>query len=361
MFSGVAAVSYAATGDWKNAAIMGAGIALAAVGAGAAAVVATRAVKAAQLAVKADKAINDADDLANTARGIDQAAADAGDASQAADIAEQTKPTEPDPVNEPVRGETCANSFTPDTPVLLADGTSTPITNITIGDEVQSTDPTTGITLAEPVTQLHDNHDLDLTDLTITTTNTTTGATSSSVLHTTTQHPIWDATTKTWTNAGKLQPGDHLTTTTPGETVTVTAIHTRTGAHDMRNLTINATHTYYVLVGHTPILVHNISATCPVHGFSRDPSLDESHCTCGQDPPLILRRDATKSLEHADEINQRRSQIEAPRRAENQALTSATSHTPDHGTAVVMAAVIAAKYAKVLIRRGVGVLVRRFS
>jgi hypothetical protein len=44
------------------------------------------------------------------------------------------------------------NSFTPDTLVLLADGTTKPIKDIKIGDNVIATDPETGQTQAEPVT-----------------------------------------------------------------------------------------------------------------------------------------------------------------------------------------------------------------
>lgn len=44
----------------------------------------------------------------------------------------------------------CANSFTADTPVTLADGTQEPIEDVKVGDKVLATDPYTGQTKAEP-------------------------------------------------------------------------------------------------------------------------------------------------------------------------------------------------------------------
>ncbi|MQA94585.1 MAG: hypothetical protein GEV11_07985 [Streptosporangiales bacterium] len=54
--------------------------------------------------------------------------------------------------------ETCqlppGNSFTPGTPVLLADGTTRPIGSIRAGDRVLATDPVTGLTQPRAVTDL---------------------------------------------------------------------------------------------------------------------------------------------------------------------------------------------------------------
>jgi hypothetical protein len=47
-----------------------------------------------------------------------------------------------------------ACSFTPDTLVLLSDGTTRPIKDIELGDEVLATDPKTGTTEAKPVIRL---------------------------------------------------------------------------------------------------------------------------------------------------------------------------------------------------------------
>jgi RHS repeat-associated protein len=158
------------------------------------------------------------------------------------------------------RGGSCGNSFDPTTPVLMANGSTKPIKDVGVGDKVLATDPVSGTTLAEPVTLLHDNHDADLTDLNLRT--TTGGKTRTASLHTTTQHPFWDTTIKRWTYAGDLHPGDHLRSSVAGAIITVAAVHSWTGQHEMLNLTVNQLHTYYVIAGDTPVLVHN---TDPLH------------------------------------------------------------------------------------------------
>jgi hypothetical protein len=143
------------------------------------------------------------------------------------------------------------NSFAPGTDVLMADGTTRPIEQVQIGDEVTATDPATGTTTAEPVTALHLNQDTNFVDLTV---HNATGSTTA--IHTTQHHPFWDDTRDAWTDAVGLRPGDKLHTTN-GDEATVTAVRSFTGLHPMYNLTINHIHTYYVLAGGTPVLVHN--------------------------------------------------------------------------------------------------------
>jgi hypothetical protein len=79
---------------------------------------------------------------------------------------EDRKPDEEEQTNSHDDKGTCrveeAHSFDPTTPVLMADGTTKPIGDITIGDRVTTIDPTT----AQPVTLLHQNSDHDLTDVT---------------------------------------------------------------------------------------------------------------------------------------------------------------------------------------------------
>ena len=64
------------------------------------------------------------------------------------------------------------HSFTPDTLVVLADGTTRALKDLHVGDLVTTTDPETGTTRPEPITALHQNNDTDLTDVTLTTTTT---------------------------------------------------------------------------------------------------------------------------------------------------------------------------------------------
>lgn len=146
-------------------------------------------------------------------------------------------------------GDSC--SFAPDTPVLLADGSTKPIGDISVGDKVESADPSTGKDEGgRSVEHMWLNHDSDLLDVTITSDG------SSTTLHTTANHPFWDATTKSWTPAGELKTGDRLASTTGDEPVvaTVTPIRGESGRY---NLTVEQLHTYYVVASGVSVLVHN--------------------------------------------------------------------------------------------------------
>jgi hypothetical protein len=138
----------------------------------------------------------------------------------------------------------------------MADGTTKAIKDVKIGDKVASTDPTTGKNTAEPVQLLHDNHDSDLVDVTVQAEDGT-----QTVLHTTWHHPFWNATTKQWTDAADLKPGTALHAWDGDQyALKVVSVKTWTGLHDMRDLTVATLHTYYVVAGDTPVLVHNCSA-----------------------------------------------------------------------------------------------------
>ena len=164
------------------------------------------------------------------------------------------------------------NSFEADTPVVMGDGTSDPIIDVAVGDLVLATDPVTGATAAQPVTDLiryETRHTwVDLTIL------TETGAESISA---TDLHPfyvdrtIWLPSGGTlapggeWVTAGDLHVGDALTTL-DGGTAIIAATASRVETGWAYNLTIADTHTYYV--GETPVLVHNCNG---------DVEIDMSH------------------------------------------------------------------------------------
>jgi hypothetical protein len=183
------------------------------------------------------------------------------------------------------------NSFAAGTLILLADGTTKPIEDLTIGDKVTATDPFNGQTEAEPVTMLHLNRDSNLVDITVDVEpaeasgnpsgegngdRSTRGPTQATI-HTTAEHPFWNAATRQWTNAADLQPGQSLLSA-DGTTYEVTAVTPVAGAQNMRNLTVANLHTYYVLAGTTPVLVHNTELvpgqSCPITvrpGFTPKP------------------------------------------------------------------------------------------
>ncbi|MCC5476870.1 RHS repeat-associated core domain-containing protein [Streptomyces barringtoniae] len=150
-------------------------------------------------------------------------------------------------------------SFAPETPVLMEDGKRKPIGKIKVGDKVQSANPQTGKRQGSRTVQhVWINHDHDLLDVTI---RTSRGHTFT--LHTTANHPFWDNTTRTWVPAGELHHGDALNTATSGH-VHVVATHSTPGEANRWNLTVQQLHTYYVLAGDTPVLVHNTDPACDV-------------------------------------------------------------------------------------------------
>ncbi|GGK16304.1 hypothetical protein GCM10011583_55250 [Streptomyces camponoticapitis] len=149
----------------------------------------------------------------------------------------------------------CRNSFTADTPVLLADGTRKPIKDIQIGDQVLATDPETGESGPRPVTALtKGTGDKQLVDITLDTGRTST-------VTATDGHPFWVPALGRCIEADKLTTGQWLQTST-GTWTQITAVTHHTKSTTVYNLTVNDLHTYHVLAGDTPVLVHN----CGVYG-----------------------------------------------------------------------------------------------
>ncbi|MFD8315515.1 RHS repeat-associated core domain-containing protein [Streptomyces sp. NPDC059694] len=145
---------------------------------------------------------------------------------------------------------TAGNSFTSDTPVLLADGTRKPIKDIRIGDEVLATAPETGESGPRPVTALiKGTGDKQLVDITL-------GTGTSHTLTATDGHPFWAPALNRWIQADQLTDGQWLQTST-GTWVQITAVTHRTTSTTVYNLTVADLHTYHVLAGATPVLVHN--------------------------------------------------------------------------------------------------------
>ncbi|MFJ9854995.1 polymorphic toxin-type HINT domain-containing protein [Streptomyces sp. NPDC101150] len=160
------------------------------------------------------------------------------------------------------KGMPC-HSFVPGTEVEIANGKSKKIEDVKIGDKVVATDPKSGkTTTRRVVAAIVTKDDKHFTDLTI---KTPTG--KSSIISTDT-HPFWSVDKKRWINAGDLRPGTELRTP-QGATATVSAVrhfHKQQRTHD---LTVEGTHTYYVLAGETPVLVHNSTPCTPAIGPQR--------------------------------------------------------------------------------------------
>jgi RHS repeat-associated protein len=191
--------------------------------------------------------------------------------------------------------EGCGHSFDPSTQVLMADGSTKAIKDVKVGDEVVTTDPETGQTTVKKITALHVNLDTDLTDVTVSETPAPAGDKSPTgegegdhatrgpptVLHTTANHPFWDATTRSWVDAAELVPGQSTLIGPKGQVRYVAAVSTYVGAKSMRDLTVADIHTYYAVAGDAPVLVHNTGA-CPRHGGYRK---CDSLCPYNGGPP----------------------------------------------------------------------------
>ncbi len=142
-------------------------------------------------------------------------------------------------------------SFSGGTRVLMADGTSKPIAKVKVGDRVLAADPRTGTRQAKRVTHIWVHRDT-VEDLAVAGGRTVT---------TTKNHPFWDQTANKWEPAGTLRSGDVLVTAA-GAALTVAGLRAATArTATAYNLTVADLHTYHVLVGDQPVLVHN---TCGV-------------------------------------------------------------------------------------------------
>ncbi|MEW2119189.1 ricin-type beta-trefoil lectin domain protein [Streptomyces sp. NPDC005474] len=148
----------------------------------------------------------------------------------------------------------CGDSFPGTTRVLMAGGTTKEIQDIRIGDAVVATDPESDRTETRTVSRtIYTPDDTDFADITIDVENARITATQ--------HHRFWSPSERRWTEAGDLRPGQTLRTSS-GATATVLSVHSYHRLHSAYNLTVEGLHTYYVLAGTTPILVHNTNG-CP--------------------------------------------------------------------------------------------------
>jgi hypothetical protein len=141
------------------------------------------------------------------------------------------------------------NSFAPATLVLMADGSTEPIEHIELGDEVWAADPETGEAGARPVTALIEGEGVK--DL-------VTVSTGSGSVVATVGHPFWSVSDAAWVDAGDLSVGDAVLQA-DGATSVVTQVVEVSRPAVVHNLTVADLHTYFVVVGDAPTLVHNCS------------------------------------------------------------------------------------------------------
>jgi hypothetical protein len=197
-------------------------------------------------AVSALKSVDKAADAA--------AAAKTGDKASDAAAAAKTGSAGKTPVASK-SSSGCANSFSPDTLVVVGDGSVTPIGDVVVGDEVLSLDPATGARSVESVTAVIDGNDSVVSTVSLS---------DGSQVVTTPGHRWWVVDGREFVRADHLSVGDRVLTVS-SDTLTVTGVETVVGAsRPMVNLTVDSTHTFYA--GTTPVLVHNTDPGCPVGG-----------------------------------------------------------------------------------------------
>ncbi|MFC4561964.1 polymorphic toxin-type HINT domain-containing protein [Nocardiopsis mangrovi] len=177
-------------------------------------------------------------------------------------------------------GTSCptGNSFVPGTAVLLANGTSVPIEDIAVGDEVLAFDPLTGEEGPREVTDtITGDGQKTLVTLTIATADGITDTVTA-----TDEHPFWAPEQAQWVDAIDVEPGTWLRTST-GTWAQVTAVETDT-AEDQRvhNLTIADLQTYYVLAGDSSLLVHNQNL-CGADEWTTSGNLDRHYADHGDE------------------------------------------------------------------------------
>ncbi|WP_433826193.1 ricin-type beta-trefoil lectin domain protein [Actinoplanes sp. CA-015351] len=170
-------------------------------------------------------------------------------------------------------GESCPinNSFTPGTPVLMADGSTKAIEDVKPGDRVKATDTETGDTRAETVTAAIQGDGVKhLVKLTI-----ATAGSQAAEVTATEGHPFWVPSLSEWIVATDLREGQWLQTG-GGSFVQITAIERwsvpRATVH---NLTVSNVHTYHVMAGSASVLVHNCGDSTKHDVDNLASSLDE--------------------------------------------------------------------------------------
>jgi large repetitive protein len=198
------------------------------------------------------------------------------------------------------------HSFTGNTPVLMADGRVKPIDQVKVGDKITNSVPGDDQAQSHTVERvIVTTTDHDFVDITVAARKPsavrraalTTAAAAAALatvlashhaagtasadlparggtITTTYHHPFYDITQAAFTDAQNLHVGDELQTPTGAATITnLRLYHTTQTTYD---LTINGLHTYYVVAGNTPVLVHNDNNKCDIARLQRSAEFHHS-------------------------------------------------------------------------------------
>ncbi|MFG2961245.1 ricin-type beta-trefoil lectin domain protein [Streptomyces sp. NPDC048291] len=151
-------------------------------------------------------------------------------------------------IYEELRTACPTNSFPGGTEVVLVDGSRKAIRDVQYGDLLMATDPATGRTLGEPVTDTFSHPARVLLTITLA---------DGGRLTSTPGHRFY-VDGRGWTLASDLRAEDGLRGP-DGTLRTVAAVIDRNDAapRTVFDLTVSGLHTFYVVAGATPVLVHN--------------------------------------------------------------------------------------------------------
>ncbi|MFW5420264.1 hypothetical protein J0910_26970 [Nocardiopsis sp. CNT-189] len=192
-----------------------------------------------------------------------------------------------DKVDDAVKQCKVGNSFLPDTRVLMADGGTLPIEDVAVGDEVLAFDPLTGEEGPREVTgTIVGSGAKTLVDVSVG------GGGGAAPLTATDGHPFWRPDGAEWIEAGELDQGMRLRSSS-GAWSQVDGVEVRE-VPDQRvhNLTVADLHTYYVLAGSVPVLVHNADDLCGVtSAIHDDPYLVKAAEAAGKNQRLQKEMD----------------------------------------------------------------------
>ncbi len=192
----------------------------------------------------------------------------------------------------------------------MADGSTEPIEQIELGDEVWAADPETGEAGARPVTALIEGEGVK--DL-------VTVSTASGSVVATVGHPFWSVSDAAWVDAGDLSVGDAVLQA-DGATSVVTEVVEVSRPAVVHNLTVADLHTYFVVVGDAPTLVHNSS--CPI-GTRIQASSDAAN-SAASNPSQIFIKD-----KHLSDFGGRFSQFNTSSRSEAQEWVAEGLRSPN--------------------------------
>ncbi|MFV2197283.1 RHS repeat-associated core domain-containing protein [Nocardiopsis sp. LOL_012] len=205
------------------------------------------------------------------------------------------------------------HSFIPGTLVLMADGSTRPIEDLEVGDEVLATDPETGEQGArEVLATIVGSGAKTLVEVTVDTTtqvdaseletpdgldDVVAGLPGPTVLGdvvvATDEHPFWVPELERWVDAIDLAPGMWLLSS-EGTLVQVRGVQAWTQPATVHNLTIQGVHTYHVSAEGIDILSHNAGgAWCntnkPVSGMRPDRGQTSLYAIVNQVQGKILK------------------------------------------------------------------------